>query len=121
MSTSYDVKCKTCGVATALDLNHGGHALMNALSHRRALEEFGRTLVAIRNGRDGWYFDDVSRTGRMEILCEFLAAHEGHALVVFDEYGRDFDSCAADVICTCGASHYCTLRPGHDGPHVHAK
>jgi hypothetical protein len=114
MSCSYDVKCVTCKVSTDLDLNHGGSALMNALSHRPALEAYGRAQIAIAKGTDGWYFDtyDSSRLGS---LARFLAAHEGHTLIVEDEYGRNFEACSADVICTCG--HYCTLKPGHSGEH----
>lgn len=116
MSCSYDVKCSTCTTAAGLDLNNGGHALMNALTHRAALEQYGRAVVAISKGKDGWYFDDVSQ-GRIASLASFLAAHEGHTLAVIDEYGRDFEACSADITCTCGARHYCMLKPGHSGEH----
>lgn len=117
MSCSYDVKCKTCNVSTDLDLNHGGDALMNALAHRAVLEAYGRAFVAIQKGKDGWYLTD-DRYGSLHHLAVFLAAHEGHTLIVQDEYGRDFEACSADVVCACGARHYCTLKPGHDGTHV---
>lgn len=103
-----------CNVTTDLDLNHGGWALQNALSHRTDLEAFGRTLVAISKGRDGWYFDESS-TSRITSLARWLAAHEGHQLRVIDEYGRLWDACSKDVICACGARSYCSLKPGHTG------
>lgn len=113
MSNHFDVKCTACDAYAGLRINWGGDAIANALHHRPAIEAFGRVLSALQRS---WELGDAQ--GLIVAMAHFLAAHAGHELVVIDEYGAIHGTCAADVVCTCGARHKCRLPKGHEGFHA---
>lgn len=124
MSTAYHVHCRTCNVTVAGSwVNHQDTALA-VLANReyfRALAELWHHPppgISLELGRG--CFQVGYQEGCFD-LEEFIV-HDGHELVVRDEYGHDHDQCAASFRCKeCNAWHYCALPRAHEGEEHKAK
>jgi hypothetical protein len=120
MSNYWSLYCVTCDDECGASWNHGGDRLQRFLGD----EDATRALKSI----SAWYADsDNSFCERMDLtiaglegsalhLGHFLIAHEHHEIVVRDEYGAIFGTCATGFDCPeCGGRAYCGLPPKHEG------
>jgi hypothetical protein len=99
-----------------MDVNHG-------LEFMRLLIENAAAIAALDKFVGLYPFLELSSSdGTVDVA--FMAAHRGHKLVPFDEYGRRADECGEHVRCdACGSEKRCVLPPDHDPgtPHTFKK
>lgn len=113
MSCSYDIHCLDCKSSVGLDWNHAGNELARALTLKQGFKDFLVLLDALST--DGcWRLAD-SADGAMQKVGRFFNDHDGHQIVVKDEYGKIFNACAKEIQFGCGHHHYCGREPNHDG------
>lgn len=103
-----------CGVEAGIDANHGGAELVALLRLRPEAEAFAEKIESGREAHKACFWEqwEAPRWAR------WLAAHKGHEVKVFSEYGYAFDQCSERVDCeTCRTMHVCALPLDHEGPH----
>lgn len=105
MSTYYGYHCRTCKQSSDYWLNHGDAALQEAL-------DAWPTIIkpAIDLGRkSGWIEVDISILGTTTYVYDdtpigFLDCHDGHTVVLEDEYGQQSDPVPPSGVSTEGAA-----------------
>lgn len=115
MSCDYFVHCVDCSASLPFTMPSYDRFLGNAIiAHRAAIAGLGPLLIAtlgnLQLGND-----------RQRIDPQWFLDHQGHALVVIDEYGRVNDRCGEHYTCDrCETSHFCNLPKGHPSDQQHS-
>lgn len=91
MSTYIGLRCVACDKSTGCGarlswMEYLVQISKSAAPHVKALRGLGVDEIKWYAWED-WVANDDEET----TLCDFLIAHEGHELHVYDEYGYDYD------------------------------
>lgn len=120
MSTKHEFRCLTCVEPLPLGerSNHCGEEAARLLKLAPALAALGLAL------REPGRRDAVERIAGLDALtiCDlagWFAAHAGHDVRLFTEYGEEWGSCGEMIQCSGGCGHWrhCALPPKHEGDH----
>jgi hypothetical protein len=108
MSIDYGFKCLTCEQLCIIDNARDTNRLRDILTN-------ASDIVRIHS-----FVDDIGVAGWYDFYAavEFADAHQhqGHEVVVADEYGRVWDECGLRVRCDkCGCEKWCVRKHKHEG------
>lgn len=92
MSTDYGFRCKQCGDSVVFD-NLRFYGVSHAAKNTHALAELYASYCALAESAQALELDiEISAYwagGGVKSLLEWLQKHDGHSLVLLDEYGRE--------------------------------
>lgn len=120
MSCHYDVYCLDCDDNLGIqDANHRNKEMHALIKLAPAIVAFKRVMDREEDAfQDSGLEIEVTILWGKRLDLKWFVQHEGHALMVRDEYGHLHDECGAYFNCeACNHRERCQRPARHDGPH----